>query len=104
MSNLLSRSLQALLTAFLLTLYSGFVVADTDIEQLTASILSLGTTLGLDIVAEGVETEEQVARLQELGCRRMQGYLFGKPMPAKDLRELLARQSERISVTASTAS
>ena len=59
-------------------------------EQLTASIVSLGTTLGLDIVAEGVETPEQLARLQELGCRRMQGYLFGKPMPGRELRALLA--------------
>jgi len=37
--------------------------------------------LGLDAVVEGIETEEQRALLQELGFRKGQGYLFGKPMP-----------------------
>ena len=54
-------------------------------EQLSASIVSLGKTLGLDVVAEGVETQEQLDALLRMGCRHMQGYLFGKPMAADEL-------------------
>jgi EAL domain-containing protein (putative c-di-GMP-specific phosphodiesterase class I) len=42
-------------------------------------------TLGLDVVAEGVETEEQLRRLRELGCDRAQGYLLARPLPPADL-------------------
>ncbi|MES1997727.1 MAG: EAL domain-containing protein [Pseudomonadota bacterium] len=43
------------------------------------TILSLATKLGMDVVAEGVETEAQLQRLKTLGCRIFQGYLFGRP-------------------------
>jgi len=39
--------------------------------------------MGLNTLAEGVETEDQANALRELGCRELQGYLFGKPMPAQ---------------------
>ena len=58
-------------------------------DQLTASIVSLGKTLGLEVVAEGVENVEQVEALLQMGCRRMQGFFFGKPMSATDLRQML---------------
>ena len=51
---------------------------------IVASILSLADALGLEIVAEGVETEEQAKALIELGCRRAQGYLFGRPVRLDD--------------------
>lgn len=47
------------------------------------AILALGRALGIEIVAEGVETEQQRQRLSEMGCVYAQGYLFGRPQPAR---------------------
>jgi EAL domain-containing protein (putative c-di-GMP-specific phosphodiesterase class I) len=45
--------------------------------------------LGMEAVAEGIETHEQRRLLQELGCRHGQGYLFARPLPASGLAEVL---------------
>ena len=58
-------------------------------RALVASVVELGRTLGMDVVAEGVETEGQVAELRAMDCRYLQGYLFGRPMPFADFRALL---------------
>jgi EAL domain-containing protein (putative c-di-GMP-specific phosphodiesterase class I) len=47
------------------------------------SILSLAAELGLDVIAEGVETELQLQMLTDMGCPQAQGYLLGRPMPVK---------------------
>lgn len=47
-------------------------------------ILSLASHLDLSVVAEGVETHDQRNRLEELGCRQFQGYLFGRPVPVAE--------------------
>jgi EAL domain-containing protein (putative c-di-GMP-specific phosphodiesterase class I) len=60
---------------------------------LLATIVRLVRDRGLRTVAEGVETEEQLQRVREIGCDRAQGYLIGKPMPRQDLDELLSRES-----------
>jgi len=52
---------------------------------LVATIVSMAGTLGLEVVAEGVETEEQLRRLRELGCDRAQGFLLARPLPPADL-------------------
>jgi len=52
----------------------------------------LGRELGLDVVAEGVETREQLARLKQWGCPEVQGFLFARPMPADDLARFLAER------------
>lgn len=63
--------------------------ADTAIIR---TIIGVAKDLGLDTVAEGVGTPEQRDLLQELGCRIMQGYLFGRPVPAEAFgRRFLAR-------------
>jgi diguanylate cyclase (GGDEF)-like protein len=59
--------------------------------QLVSSIVSLGTSLGMEVVAEGVETDAQRGQLQALGCRLAQGYLFSKPLDEERARALLAR-------------
>ena len=46
---------------------------------LTETIISLGRSMNLTVIAEGVETEQQFKRLQKMGCQHFQGYLFGKP-------------------------
>jgi branched-chain amino acid transport system substrate-binding protein len=57
-------------------------------------MLELARDLGLDIVAEGVEDQSTLDELHGLGCRRAQGYLFGKPLPAVDMAAYIARLSE----------
>ena len=49
---------------------------------LVHALISLGAELGIDVIAEGVETEPQFQMLNELGCMQVQGYLLGRPMPA----------------------
>ncbi len=56
------------------------------------SILALAKELGIDVLAEGIETEHQLAMITDLGCPRAQGYLLGRPMPAERAQVVL-RQS-----------
>jgi diguanylate cyclase (GGDEF)-like protein/PAS domain S-box-containing protein len=65
-----------------------FVGAMGDDERkikIVQSILVLGKALGIDVVAEGVETQEQVDVLRRLGCERAQGYFFARPVPLEQL-------------------
>jgi EAL domain-containing protein (putative c-di-GMP-specific phosphodiesterase class I)/PAS domain-containing protein len=55
------------------------------------SIISLGADLGIDVIAEGVETEQQLQMLEDLGCPRVQGYLLGRPMPPKQAQIALRK-------------
>ncbi len=52
-----------------------------DVRGLVEAIVGIGRTLGLEVVAEGVETEEQAALLARLGCTSLQGFLFSPPLP-----------------------
>jgi EAL domain-containing protein (putative c-di-GMP-specific phosphodiesterase class I) len=49
------------------------------------AVVAMGRSLGLEVIAEGVERPEHVARLRELGCGLAQGYLFAPPLPAADI-------------------
>ena len=66
-----------------------FVGAE-DNEALTSAIIALGTSLSLEVVAEGIELAEQANSLEELGCELGQGYLFARPMDAAALSNFLA--------------
>jgi EAL domain-containing protein (putative c-di-GMP-specific phosphodiesterase class I) len=57
---------------------------------LVRAIIELGHALGLDVVAEGIEREDQVGPLSSLGCKLGQGYLFARPLDAEMLDALLA--------------
>ena len=54
------------------------------------AILGMARGLHLTVVAEGVETIEQVTRMRELGCEFAQGYYFARPGPASDIARLVA--------------
>jgi diguanylate cyclase (GGDEF)-like protein/PAS domain S-box-containing protein len=58
------------------------------------AIIDLGHALGHTIIAEGVESEEQLVYLRDHGCDEGQGYLFGRPMPAKAFEALLEREND----------
>ena len=60
---------------------------------LTYYIINLAHMLRLEVIAEGVESEEQYEFLKGQGCDRMQGYLLSKPMPAAKTREFLTKSS-----------
>ncbi len=61
------------------------IATSTSQRQLVASIIEIGKSLGIKVVAEGVETYDHVTVLRELGCDVLQGFAFAKPMPSEDL-------------------
>ncbi|MFZ4516060.1 MAG: EAL domain-containing protein [Acidimicrobiia bacterium] len=65
--------------------------SDPEDSAIVAAVISLGHALGLQIVAEGVETEQQLAELQRLGCECAQGFLFAPPQPAADIAAIVVR-------------
>jgi EAL domain-containing protein (putative c-di-GMP-specific phosphodiesterase class I) len=62
---------------------------DQDDKAIVKAIISISQDLGLDILAEGVETAEQLRIINELGCHKFQGYLFDRPIPFEELFENL---------------
>ena len=58
-------------------------------HELVKSIIDLGKNMNMSVIAEGVETIEEARMIQALGCDSVQGYYFARPMPEKDLTELL---------------
>lgn len=69
--------------------------ADLGDLSLVATIISMGRTMGLRVVAEGVETERQLNYLRSLGCDLVQGYLFSKPVPGELLPAAIDAIDER---------
>lgn len=67
-------------------------IAKNDIDKdVVKSVITLAKNIELKTIAEGVEDETQLEILRELGCDEVQGYLWGKPMSAKDFEELIKR-------------
>jgi diguanylate cyclase (GGDEF)-like protein len=69
----------------------GSDAADLPIIQ---AVISLAHGLGIDVVAEGIETAAQLASLRALNCDRGQGYAFARPLPPDDLEAMLARSGD----------
>ncbi|MDE6389526.1 MAG: EAL domain-containing protein [Lachnospiraceae bacterium] len=57
-------------------------------------VVAMANKLGLGLLAEGVETREQVELLRNIGCDQVQGYYYARPMPVEDFFELLMKQNE----------
>ncbi|WP_303786971.1 EAL domain-containing protein [Azovibrio restrictus] len=66
---------------------------DAEDLAIATATLSLAADLGMEVVAEGVETESQVDFLTRKGCQVLQGFLFGRPMPAAEFEALLGRSA-----------
>jgi diguanylate cyclase (GGDEF)-like protein/PAS domain S-box-containing protein len=69
-------------------------IRDINLEtnrEIVRVIVSLAQTLKLDLICEGVETTQQLEWLSEMGCSKLQGYLFSKPVPANDAVQLIQR-------------
>jgi diguanylate cyclase (GGDEF)-like protein len=58
-------------------------VQNAEDEAIVKAVITLGTSMGMKVVAEGVEDAEQLAALDRYGCDQVQGYHFGRPMPAE---------------------
>ena len=67
------------------------------------AVIGLGTTLGMGVVAEGVETPEQMVGLVEAGCTHLQGYLFSKPLHREEIRACLLTNARYGSAPVETA-
>ena len=70
------------------------VSSNPDDATIVSTIIQMGRNLNMDVVAEGVENEDQLAFLQRLGCTYAQGLLFGDPMSSDNYLELLLAQAE----------
>ncbi len=66
------------------------VPADSDDVAITQAIIAMAGTLKLDVIAEGVETQEQLEFLRRNGCHKAQGFLFSRALPAADAERLLS--------------
>ena len=57
------------------------------------TVIGLAEALGMDVITEGVETEQQLRTLQEMGCSYFQGYYFSRPVPVEGFEEMINRVS-----------
>ena len=68
--------------------------ASNEDRAITEAIIAMGRTLGVSVVAEGIETENQGAMLKEMQCDEFQGYLFGQPCHPDEIADAIGMESE----------
>jgi diguanylate cyclase (GGDEF)-like protein len=79
-------------------------VKDRGTAAIVAGVIDMAHGLGLEVIAEGVETAEQRTLLFQDGCHIMQGYLFGRPVPAAEFEQLLVTKNKGQTLPAQTGS
>jgi EAL domain-containing protein (putative c-di-GMP-specific phosphodiesterase class I) len=67
------------------------IVNDSSDRSIVRTIIAMAKSLGFEVIAEGVETEEQQNILLNKGCKRFQGYLFGRPVPIDEFEAILRK-------------
>ena len=75
------------------------LATDADDASIVSAVISMGKSLHMRVVAEGVETREQLEFLREHSCPFAQGYYFSPPVSAGEFRQLLARSVGRVTAT-----
>lgn len=68
------------------------IARDKNSRVMVRTIISIANNFSLEVVAEGVETDDQFAFLRQYGCNKFQGYLFGKPVPVQEFERLCQQQ------------
>jgi hypothetical protein len=68
-------------------------VQSTNEAVLVSAVIAMAHSLGLLVVAEGVETDEQLRFLRDMHCGEIQGYLVSKPLPCDEISDLLSRSA-----------
>jgi len=68
--------------------------SNPDVTEITLTILAMGKTLGLNVIAEGVEKPQQAEFLRRHGCDEFQGYLYGKPLEVEEITHLLLSEAD----------
>jgi EAL domain-containing protein (putative c-di-GMP-specific phosphodiesterase class I) len=71
------------------------VLTDPNDAAIAKTIVALGQSLGLSVIAEGVETEAHRDFLARNGCHAYQGYLFSRPLPLAEFEQYLKREQGR---------
>jgi diguanylate cyclase len=71
------------------------IPGDADDVAIANTIIAMGNSLRMSVIAEGVEAEDQLNFLRESGCRKAQGFLLGKPMPAHEAEALLRETADQ---------
>jgi EAL domain-containing protein (putative c-di-GMP-specific phosphodiesterase class I) len=70
-------------------------LGQADDRNLVSAIIGIAHALGLDVIAEGVETQQQASELVTLGCRSAQGYFYGRPQSPEMMNALLTLRKSR---------
>jgi EAL domain-containing protein (putative c-di-GMP-specific phosphodiesterase class I) len=74
-----------------------YIVEHSEDRAIVKAIISLADSLGLQTIAEGVETQAQLEFLNESGCNEVQGYYYSKPVPADQFESFLCEHAELLS-------
>jgi EAL domain-containing protein (putative c-di-GMP-specific phosphodiesterase class I) len=68
------------------------MATDPQESAIVTTIISLAHSMGLQVIAEGVETSEQARMLDQLHCDQIQGYLVSRPQPAQEIAKILGKR------------